>query len=83
MCEFSTVAIPTLRHYSLRAEDFWQGTKDHDVSQNREAFIRNLNSAFQGSANTYDILDVGCGPGRDIKAFLELGHQVTGESRFR
>jgi len=24
----------TLSHYDERAEDFWQGTRDHDVSQN-------------------------------------------------
>ena len=77
MTDLSPVSVPTLLHYSLRAEAFWLGTKDHDVTQNRDALIRNLKSSFQGTER-FDILDLGCGPGRDIKAFLDLGHRVTG-----
>ncbi len=83
MHDFHTVSIPTLEHYSSRAEQFWQGTKDHDVTQNREALLRNLYVSFPGAGEdqrfSFDILDLGCGPGRDIKAFLEMGHRVTGQ----
>ena len=29
----------TLDHYEQNALSFWEGTRDHDVSQNIEAFI--------------------------------------------
>jgi SAM-dependent methyltransferase len=63
----------TLAHYDQRAEDFWQGTRGHDVRQNMEALL----SAIQ-SAPPFAILDFGCGPGRDLKAFKELGHAPVG-----
>jgi SAM-dependent methyltransferase len=63
----------TLGHYNQHAESFWQGTRDHDVSQNRDALLEHL-----GGQGPYLILDFGCGPGRDLKAFKQLGHQVIG-----
>jgi len=63
----------TLAHYDQRAEDFWQGTRDHDVRQNMDALL----SAIQ-SAPPFAILDFGCGPGRDLKAFKDLGHAPVG-----
>ena len=63
----------TLAHYDKRAEDFWQGTRDHDVRQNMDALL----SAIQ-SAPPFAILDFGCGPGRDLKAFKDLGHEPVG-----
>jgi len=63
----------TLEHYDQRAEDFWQGTRDHDVRQNIEALL----SAMEGAA-PFTILDFGCGPGRDLKAFAGLGHVAVG-----
>ncbi len=30
----------TLDHYNERAEDFWEGTRDHDVSQNIAALLQ-------------------------------------------
>jgi len=63
----------TLGHYEAGAERFREGTKDHDVSQNIEALIGEL--VGHGPQR---ILDFGCGPGRDLVAFIERGHQPVG-----
>ena len=63
----------TLDHYESNAESFWQGTKDHDVSQNIAAFLQALP---QDAA--LELLDFGCGPGRDLYTFKSLGHRPTG-----
>jgi len=63
----------TLNHYNQNAEAFWQGTCDHDVSQNVAAFL----GAMKGEA-PLKILDAGCGPGRDLKVFADLGHHPIG-----
>jgi SAM-dependent methyltransferase len=63
----------TLGHYDEHAESFWRGTKDHDVSQNRAALLQYLRGA-----PPYRILDFGCGPGRDLKFFKDLGHKAIG-----
>jgi hypothetical protein len=31
--DLEKIADLTLEHYNRRAEDFWEGTRDHDVSQ--------------------------------------------------
>jgi SAM-dependent methyltransferase len=63
----------TLQHYDEGAEHFREGTRDHDVSQN----IGTLLQYIEGEA-PFRILDLGCGPGRDLKAFAELGHIAVG-----
>jgi SAM-dependent methyltransferase len=63
----------TLEHYNQRAEGFWKGTHDHDVTQNIEALLQYIESE-----PPFTILDFGCGPGRDLKAFVELGHIAVG-----
>jgi len=63
----------TIAHYEDNAESFQVGTKDHDVSQNIDAFLSAL-----PKGNFLDILDFGCGPGRDLCVFKELGHRPTG-----
>ena len=32
--DLEKIASLTLDHYNERAEEFWQGTRDHDVKQN-------------------------------------------------
>ena len=32
--DLEKIARLTLEHYNQYAEEFWQGTRDHDVSQN-------------------------------------------------
>ncbi|MSQ71186.1 MAG: class I SAM-dependent methyltransferase [Betaproteobacteria bacterium] len=67
------IAERTLEHYNQRAEAFWAGTRDHDVSQNIEALLQ-----FIEGEPPFAILDFGCGPGRDLKTFADLGHRATG-----
>ena len=67
------ITATTLDHYNRCAEKFWQGTRDHDVSEN----IASMLQAIEG-APPFAILDFGCGPGRDLKAFLDLGHIPVG-----
>jgi SAM-dependent methyltransferase len=67
------ISGPTLEHYDRSAEAFWQGTRDHDVRQNIEALLRHV----EGDA-PFSILDLGCGPGRDLSAFTALGHEAVG-----
>ena len=63
----------TIGHYDNVADDYWYGTRNHDVSQNYEAFLE----AIEGKP-PYDILDLGCGPGRDLQYFNSMGHAVIG-----
>ena len=63
----------TIAHYDRRAHAFWDGTRDHDVSQNYAALL----SAIEGDP-PYAILDLGCGPGRDLRHFRALGHDAVG-----
>ncbi len=71
--ELDRIARVTLEHYDQRAADFWRGTKDHDVSQNIHELLRHL----EGKP-PFRILDLGCGPGRDLKALASLGHIAVG-----
>lgn len=67
----------TLKHYQRTAEAFWQGTRDHDVSQNIDALLRHLAACGPRPA-PWRILDLGCGPGRDLVSFSRRGHQPVG-----
>jgi len=63
----------TLGHYDRTADRFWEGTKDHDVEQNVAALLRHV----EGTP-PFAILDLGCGPGRDLATFRTLGHEPVG-----
>lgn len=67
------VSRRTLAHYDQRADEFWLGTRDHDVRQNIDALL----SAIDANP-PFTILDFGCGPGRDLKTFTDLGHVAVG-----
>jgi SAM-dependent methyltransferase len=71
--ELARTSALTLEHYNERAEAFWEGTRDHDVSQNVAALLQAIEST-----PPFTILDFGCGPGRDLKVFSELGHVAVG-----
>ncbi|MFT5355616.1 MAG: SAM-dependent methyltransferase [Polyangiales bacterium] len=71
--ELSELSRSTVGHYEDRARDFWDGTRDHDVSQNMDALLRHLEGAAP-----LRILDFGCGPGRDLMALKLAGHHPVG-----
>ncbi len=71
--ELALISAGTLEHYNRTAEAFREGTREHDVSQNIAALLR----AIRGAA-PFTILDLGCGPGRDLAAFTAMGHVAIG-----
>ena len=71
--DLALITAKTLEHYDERATDFWEGTRDHDVTQNIEALLRHIRAM-----PPLRILDFGCGPGRDLAALRALGHEPTG-----
>ena len=78
--EIAKASAVTIGHYDQRAAIFWRDTRDHDVSQNIAALLQ----AIIGVA-PFSILDFGCGPGRDLKTFKDLGHEpigLDGSARF-
>lgn len=71
--DLAQISTLTLRHYQDCAEDFRDGTRDHDVSQNIAALLTHIQATAP-----YQILDFGCGPGRDLRTFTALGHVAVG-----
>jgi SAM-dependent methyltransferase len=67
------ISEQTIAHYDRRPQAFWEGTKDHDVSQNYAALLDHI----EGTP-PYSILDLGCGPGRDLHYFRSLEHDAVG-----
>ena len=63
----------TISHYESDPDGFRVGTQNHDVSQNYQALL----NAILGEG-PLKILDLGCGPGRDLVYFRDLGHIATG-----
>ena len=71
--DLDRISALTLEHYDQNAGDFFEGTRDHDVSQNIAALLDHIEGAPPCT-----ILDFGCGPGRDLKTFAGLGHVAIG-----
>ena len=63
------IECSTLQYYENHAMEFSSGTTVADMSNARSRFLNLL------QPSTY-ILDLGCGSGRDAKAFLDAGYQV-------
>ncbi|MGL4868209.1 MAG: class I SAM-dependent methyltransferase [Cetobacterium sp.] len=61
----------SVEFYNQNASDFFSTTVNADMSETIKIFIDNL------SEKTGEILDLGCGSGRDSKHFLQLGYKVT------
>src|SRR5882724_815259 len=71
--DLEQITARTLADYDRRAEAFWAGTRDHDVRQNIDALLGHIRGV-----PPFMILDLGCGPGRDLAAFNKLGHCAVG-----
>ena len=71
--DLQRIASRTLSHYDEHAQSYWEGTRDHDVSQNVDALLQSIEVP-----PPFELLDLGCGPGRDLKTFTALGHRATG-----
>jgi SAM-dependent methyltransferase len=71
--ELQRIAARTLAHYDQHARSFWEGTRSHDVSQNIDALLSHIEAP-----PPFDLLDFGCGPGRDLMTFTALGHRAIG-----
>lgn len=63
----------TIGHYARVAETYRDATWSHDVGQNLDALLRALE--VEPPAR---ILDLGCGPGRDLVALRARGHEPVG-----
>ena len=71
--DLQQIAARTLAHYEQHAQSYWEGTRDHDVSQNIAALLKHV-----PGPPPFDLLDFGCGPGRDLHTFKALGHHAVG-----
>lgn len=71
--DLAAISASTLGHYEQHAADYWAGTREHDVSQNIDALLRHI-----GGVPPFTVLDLGCGPGRDLRTFAALGHVAIG-----
>ena len=72
--ELGQLAECTLAHYRQHAEDFREGTRDHDVSQNIAVLLQHI-----VGPPPFTILDLGCGPGWPVARHMaERGLRVTG-----
>ncbi len=71
--DLAAISARTIGHYDDHADSFRLGTWDHDVAQNRDALLASI-----AGRPPFRILDLGCGPGRDLVAFRDLGHAPTG-----
>jgi len=71
--DLEDISRRTLDSYEQRAESFWEGTRHHDVSENVTALLQSITAP-----PPFTILDFGCGPGRDLITFTDLGHVAIG-----
>lgn len=71
--DLEKISTLTLEFYNQRAEDFFEGTRNHDVRQNIMSLLHYIEVG-----PPFNILDFGCGPGRDLKVFAKMGHIAAG-----
>ncbi|MCD8286145.1 MAG: methyltransferase domain-containing protein, partial [Clostridia bacterium] len=71
MLDAGVVAMPdsTIEYYDTHCDAFAADTVDADISETQRLFAQMLPDGG-------DVLDFGCGAGRDVKAFLCMGFHV-------
>ena len=62
--------MSTIAFYDEHADEFYAGTVGADIGELYDAFLPLLPDGAR-------ILDAGCGSGRDSRAFLDRGYEVT------
>lgn len=60
----------TIEYYNNEADTFFESTVSVDFSKIQEMFLKHIKPGGR-------ILDLGCGSGRDSRAFLERGYDVV------
>jgi len=71
--DLRAITATTLSHYDANAGEFEERTREHDVAQNIAALTRHIDGP-----TPWTILDLGCGPGRDLKTIAAAGHTAVG-----
>ncbi len=61
----------TIKYYNQHAGEYYKSTIDVDFEQLRRRFVSLLPEGTR-------IIDIGCGCGRDVKAFCNMGYQAIG-----
>lgn len=61
----------TIEYYNQHASEYYKSTIDVDFDQLRRRFVSLLPEGAR-------IIDIGCGSGRDVKAFCDMGYQAIG-----
>ena len=61
----------TIQYYNEHAEEYFKETIDINIEDFRKKFISLL-------PKNAKIIDIGCGSGRDVKAFSEMGYNAIG-----
>jgi SAM-dependent methyltransferase len=69
----SALSQTTIAHYERHAAEYLRFTLSHDIGENYAAFL----GALQETGGTR-ILDLGCGVGRDLRHFRDLGYEAVG-----
>lgn len=65
----------TLRDYNRIAEEYWACTKEQGLPADYDWFLSALEDT---GAGPFDLLDLGCGPGRDLLQLRQRGHRAVG-----